>query len=175
MSHFLRSVATVLAKTLTVVAGIATILMVLHILLDVVMRTFMHRPLPGTLEIATHYYLVPITFLCLAYVELRGEHIVVEAFTHFLPTRTQRLLDSVVRVVCLATLGLFIWRTTLSAIARTRTGEYVEAVYFNLPIWPIRWVLPLSLAAFALAMFVRLLDGGQKLVDAHDDASHAEA
>lgn len=159
MLRKLASGVQLLSYAMIALAGLATVLMVVHILADVFMRTFMGAPLPGTLEIATHYYLVPMTFLPLAVVELRQEHIVVQAFTHFLSDRATHILDQAVRVVCLATLTLMIWRTVIQAIERTEKGEYVTAVFFDVAIWPVRWVLPISLAAFALAILYRLLVG----------------
>lgn len=167
MLRNLESAVRLLAYALIALAGVATVLMIVHVLADVFMRTFMGAPLPGTLEIATHYYLVPMTFLPLAVVELEREHIVVEAFTHFLSERTNFLIDQVVRVVCIATLGLLIWRTGIAATDRMAKGEYVSAVYFDLPIWPARWILPISLAAFLLAILYRLIAGTR------DDAASA--
>lgn len=161
-----------MASALMALAGVATLLMVGHILTDAGMRFFMGAPLAGTLEIATHYYLVPMTFLPLAMVELKREHIVVEAFTHFLPDRWNEWLDIVVRVVCLAVLLLFIWRTGVEAWQRTERGEFVSTVYYNLPIWPIRWVLPVSLGVFALAMMLNFF---KSPVEAEDSAARAFA
>ncbi|MBF9033311.1 TRAP transporter small permease subunit [Rhodobacterales bacterium HKCCE2091] len=157
MSHRLADLAAWLAKALMVIAIVATVLMTGHVLADVTARYFFNSPLPGTLEIATHYYLIPMTFLPLAAVELHREHIVVEAFTHFLPDAWNTVLDVVVRLICLAVLILFTWRTGLEAMDSTAHNEEYTAIFFDVPVWPARWVLPLSFAAFALALLSNLL------------------
>ena len=154
----LARLSATVAQIMLVAGGVAMVLMTLHTLADITARYFFNAPLPGTLEIATHYYLVPITFLPLAAVELRREHVVVEAFTHLLPDRWNLWLDVIVRILCIAALAIFTWRTALEAMLKTEKSEFVSAIYFNLQIWPVRWVLPISLAAFALAMLSTLLN-----------------
>ncbi len=152
MLNSLAAASAWLARALMFVAVLATVAMALHILADISSRFFLNWPIPGTLEIATHYYLIPMTFLPLAAVELRREHIVVEAFTHFLPERWIEILDIIVRITCIACLVIFAWRTGLEAIDSTIKNEDYEAIFFDVLIWPTRWVLPLSFLVFALAM-----------------------
>ena len=152
MLNNLAHLSTWFARALMYIAVILTALMALHIFADICARMFFSYPLPGTLEIARHYYLVPMTFLPLASVELRREHVVVEAFTHFLPISWIKVLDILVRLVCIACLTVFVWRTGLQAVNSTIANEDYSAVFFDVPIWPVRWVLPFSFAAFAFAM-----------------------
>ncbi|MCH9675152.1 MAG: TRAP transporter small permease, partial [Gammaproteobacteria bacterium] len=53
---------------LTFVACVAVVLMMLHITLDVFMR-WIGFPIPATVTIVPHYYMLPIIFLPLALVE----------------------------------------------------------------------------------------------------------
>jgi len=156
MSKRLADLAAAVAWVLMAVALLATLAMTVHTLADVIARYFFRSPIPGTMEIATHYYLIPMTFLPLASVELRREHIVVEAFTHFLPQRWTLVLDAVVRILCIVILLVFAWRTGMKALVSTHRAESETAVFFHVAIWPMRWVLPLSFAAFALAMLSNL-------------------
>ena len=73
----------------------------------------------------------------------------------------------------LRTLGDFVIRVALPALilasfVRSPLAEIIR------PDYVAGYALG-SLAAFALAMFVRLLDGGKRLGDAHHGAPRAEA
>ena len=72
-----------------IVAGIAVVLMMLHVSLDVVTRPFLGRPLPGTTLIVSDYYMVACAFLPLAYAQAADGHISMDALAHLAPRRTQ--------------------------------------------------------------------------------------
>ena len=68
---------------LTFSGGVLVMAMMLHIVADVLSKWLFNFPLDGTLEIVSHYYMVGLIFLPLAFVQQKGSHIVAEIFTYF--------------------------------------------------------------------------------------------
>ena len=58
-------------------ACVAVVLMMAHISLDVLLR-WIGLPIPATVTIVPHYYMLPIVFLPLALAEKNDAHITVE-------------------------------------------------------------------------------------------------
>ena len=84
-----------LARLLDIQAaiGIAAVgLMMFHITFDVIGKYLFNAPLPATLEIVSHYYMVVVVFLPLAMVEKRDAHISVEVLTQNFSDRWQKVI-----------------------------------------------------------------------------------
>jgi TRAP-type C4-dicarboxylate transport system permease small subunit len=153
----LSAVSSALSKILMLVSSAVMVLMVLHIVADVVLRHFFSSPLPGTLEIVSHWYMVALAFLPLAYVQWHREHLMVEVFTKDIPPRILGLIDVGVQVVCVALLGLYITQVAIAAVAKTQLKEALEATWFDIPVWPTRWFLPFGLGVMALCILAQLV------------------
>jgi len=153
----LCAVSGALAKALMFLASVVMLLMVLHIVADVVLRQFFNSPLPGTIEIVSNWYMVALAFLPLAYVQLHREHLMVEVFTRDVSPRVLRRIDLVVQIACIALLALYIAQVANAALAKTELREALEGTWFDIPVWPTRWFLPIGLAAMALCILAQLL------------------
>jgi Tripartite ATP-independent periplasmic transporters, DctQ component. len=72
-------------ERLTIIFGSAVlVMMVLQIVVDVSMRTFADKGLTATSELVSHYYMVMVSFLPVAYSELRRRHVEATIFTDYL-------------------------------------------------------------------------------------------
>lgn len=130
-------------------ATFATFILMAHVIIDVIGRTFFNRPLPSTLEIAQYWWMVLIVFGALGYAMLRGEHVRATLVTDHLPQAARRGAE----IVALLLLGIFAaglawygWQ------AATKSMDIQEAVIaaFPVPVWPFKWLLPLGAIALAL-------------------------
>ncbi|WP_051419516.1 TRAP transporter small permease [Paracoccus pantotrophus] len=146
-----------IANALLALSGIAVVVLMLHVVADVLSKYAFHYPLVGTIEVASWYYMIAIAFFPLAYVQLHSHHLVVEVFTTGLSARRLAALDALVCVAVLAYIGLLGWLVAAKAIEATHRGEIINVVYFDLPIWPARWILPISLIAMIPAIVMQLL------------------
>ena len=63
---------------LAILGGIATITLMLHVGADILMRNFFNAPIPATYEIVTHYYMIALAFIPLAWLERSGGMVQVE-------------------------------------------------------------------------------------------------
>jgi TRAP-type C4-dicarboxylate transport system permease small subunit len=133
---------------------LAGFLMMLHVSVDVAARAFFNRPLAGTNEIVSAWYMVATAFLPWAYIAASDGHIRVELFTRSAPARFNAWLDIAVKLLMAAYVALFTWQTALRAIEQVRAGEVWELAGY-LPVWPSRCVLPVAGALMVLVLLAR--------------------
>lgn len=152
--------------------GVALVLIMVHVNLDIACRYLFDAPLSGTIEIASYYYMIALVFLPLAAVERRNGHIAVELVSQKLSDRHQRILIGLVSLISAAYFGLLAWRLWLDAIEKAEVGE-TYAGSMSLPIWPPRFFMPLGCGLLVVLLVyksVRLLSGDTALLakPAHD-------
>jgi TRAP-type C4-dicarboxylate transport system permease small subunit len=138
------------------VGGIALSTMMVHVVADVVGRTFLGKPIDGTLEIVSGYYMVAVVFLPLAYVTRYNEHIYVELFTRRLRGGRIALLDAAVELLAFLFVSFLAWQSTVEAVTRTADGETWETAEGLIAMWPSRWLLPISFLLMTLYLAGRV-------------------
>lgn len=139
-----------LTNRLVDLAGIFLLIMMLHISLDVILKYTINKPIKGTLEVVSYYYMVIAVFMPLAFVELTRSSIAVDLFYNMF-SRSMRLASSVlVMVICIAVYAGLAYSTYGDAMRSLARNEIVMGELF-IPIWPSRFILPVS---FALATIV---------------------
>jgi TRAP-type C4-dicarboxylate transport system permease small subunit len=139
-----------LSTTFLILGGVALFAMMIHISADVVAKIAWNAPIIGTLEIVSYIYMVGCTFLPLAHVLRTRSMIVVEAFTGALSPRGLARVSTVTGLLTFIYFGALAIMGCLHAINKTMIGEIQDATYFELPVWPMRWVLAASCALAAL-------------------------
>ena len=134
----------------------AAVLMMLHVSADVMGRTVFNRPLEGTTEMVSAYYMVAVSYLPWAWIARNDAHIRIETFTLFASPRFIEWLDIVVKIVTALGVAFFVWRAALRAIQNTYAGEVWQAGTDYLIIWPSRWLLPIAGALMVFYLIVRI-------------------
>jgi len=141
------------------------IVMMLHVCADVAGK-YVSRPIYGTIEVVSAYYMVAAVFLPLAYVSARDRHIVVELFTRNLKGRRLTRWQGAVGIVTFAYVALMAWMTLEEAIERTVGREVWESSGSFIYVYPSRWMLPAGCAAMAAVVLVKLIrDLGPRVPD----------
>lgn len=143
-----------LLTLLTVLGGVATVALMVHVATDILLRNLANAPIPATYEIATHYYMVSLAFLPLAALERSGGMIQVEVMDKLLGRRglyLSNLLNSVIAALVYATLTYVTWIEAMNAMSK---GRFVFANTVHVLTWPAYWIPPLG---FAVAMIVAVL------------------
>lgn len=87
-------------------AGLALILMVIQINLDVLGRYLFNSPLPATVETVSAYFMVATVFLPLARIEMSDGHISVDLLTQFLPPAARLRLQALACAIGAGYFGL---------------------------------------------------------------------
>ncbi|MFB9859482.1 TRAP transporter small permease subunit [Paenarthrobacter aurescens] len=141
---------------LAVLGGVATVLLVLTVVFDVIGRFFFNRPLPGTLDLTTFAFMPTLVSLGLGYALLRGEHIRVNLLTAPTGSRVQRIIEIVGMLFTLGTTALFILFGAEKAVAAMNGKEKAVGTPW-LEIWPFRWIIVVGLIGLILQALAQLL------------------
>ena len=146
-----------LALALMVPSALACVLMVLQIIVDVAGRTFFHRPLRGTLDMTSDWWMVAMVFLALGYAQMRNEHIRATVVTELMPQAWQRGAEMVtVALVALLAIAMayYGWSAAVDSYAIRESSDNVR----TLPLWPFRFLVPLGCLGLAVQCIVTIHD-----------------
>ncbi len=140
--------------------GPLLLVMMLHVVLAALARTFLHLPMLGTIEIASYVYMVAIIFPGIFLACAGASHVRVDVVGDMLGPRARRLCDIVATVVYVGFLAVFFLALALTAIEKWHSRETVDAIAFHLPVWPMRGLAALAIggaAAVALIAEIRAI------------------
>ena len=129
--------------------------MMLHVSADVAGRAF-YKPLVGTNEIVSGYYMILLVYLPWAYIAHKNGHIVSDIFVRMIPPRAMWWLEAGIKLLTIVYLGVFTWQTFLRALQQMRAGEAMQVAGGYLQIWPSRFALPLGGGLMCLYLVLRL-------------------
>ena len=135
----------------------AGVLMMLHVTVDVIGRYVFNRPLDGTTEIVAATYMVVVAYAPWAWLAARDGHIVAGMFPSIGSPRFDFWLEIVVKILTAFYLAAFTYQTWLQALRQTRAGEVWLAGTMYIPVWPSRFVLPVSAGLMLLYLILRVL------------------
>ena len=141
---------------LALLAAGGVVAMLVHITAYVILRQFLHSPVPATVEIVSYYYMILITFLPLAWAERRGEMISIEIFASLMTGRIGRINEIFVALVTSGVYVVLTYTTWMVAMREFSARSFVISLSVAIPVWPSYFVLPVG---FALAAVVTLYRG----------------
>lgn len=147
-----------LVKLMAMAAALAMLLMMTQVTLDVFLRWLFGRPIPGTLEIVTYFYMVAVIFLPLGLVTYSRDHIVVELFTRGLGARGLAAVTFFGNLLSLLYTLALTWLGAEKAIAMTLVNETWSAGIGDIVIWPSRWFIPLGCVAMSAYFLLHAID-----------------
>jgi TRAP-type C4-dicarboxylate transport system permease small subunit len=154
-----------LSAALMFIAGIALMLMMIQMTVDVFMRNFFRSPIEGSLEIVSNYHMVAVVFLPLALVERRHEHITVDLFVGMMTAGAQRFVRIVGYIVCSVFFSLLTWQTGIDAFEAWERDELLMSSIYII-LWPAKMLLPIG---FGLMLMQVLLHAWKSMVSADFD------
>ncbi len=147
-----------LSAVMLFLGALFILLMTFHVTADVLFKVGFNTPIIGTLELVTYVYMVACIFLPLPHVQSDRSLISVELFTQKMSPANIGRLDALGTLLTAVYLGLIAWWGGVQAIGKTRIGETVDATYFELSVWPMRWVLVFCCAVAALIALLQVFD-----------------
>ncbi|HEV7346575.1 MAG TPA: TRAP transporter small permease [Devosia sp.] len=145
-----------LTSGLALLGAVGVVAMLIHITAYVLSRNLLATPIPATVEIVSHYYMIAIAFLPVAWAERRGEMISVEIFSPLLVGRIGRINAIFVALVTCGAYLALTYTTWIVAMREFTARSYVISLSVAIPVWPSYFVLPVS---FALAALIALYRG----------------
>ena len=135
----------------------AGVMMMLHVTVDVSGRYLFNKPLEGSTEIVAAYYMVVIAYAPWAWIASRDNHIVAGMFQHIGTPRFDFWIEIVVKIVTAICVAAFVYQTARAAMRQTEAGEVWLAGTMYIPVWPSRWVLPLSGGLMVIYLVLRVI------------------
>jgi TRAP-type C4-dicarboxylate transport system permease small subunit len=142
------------ASVAALLAGFATLAIVLLISYDVFMRYFFDRPQLFVDEVAS-FLEVLVIFAGAAYTFRAGGHVRVDLITGRVPPAARAWLRVLTLALGIVFLAVVIWVTTQSGLTAWRFGR-VSAVMLY-PLWLPMFFIPAGLVLMALAMLATLV------------------
>jgi len=158
----LRKIADFITVFLVGYAFLCAVAMMFHIVADVVGRYFW-TPLPGTLHIVSHWYMVGFIFLTIAYAERKKSHIEVSIIKEIVPEGIRTYLDIFGLVLMFAVFFTFGWYTLPFALKAMAVREYIEEA-IKITIWPVAWYLPIGCWALCAQLLIHIGDSCASLI-----------
>src|SRR5690606_29970993 len=141
----------------TVIAGVAVVLMMLQITIDVAGKYLFNAPMPATIAIVSNYYMVFVAFLPLALAERRNEHISVELVTELMPHAVQRHLASWIYLFSAVTFGFLAYAGWTEAVAKQAIGAFIIERGQRIPVWLSYYLQPIGCGLMSLTLLYRFL------------------
>jgi TRAP-type C4-dicarboxylate transport system permease small subunit len=139
-------------RALTLLAALATCVMMLLTTADAVGRYLFNRPILAAYELTTNYLMVAAVFLALPYAYREGANIRVTFLAGRLPRAARLVADHVVQLVSLAYCAALVFATFQQARHVRLTGTTFATL--DLPLWPAHVLVWLGLFVTTLLMLV---------------------
>ena len=140
-------------KAMAWLCGLLMVVMMMLLVLDCGSR-IADAPLAGMSELSV-FVLIVVTYLGLAGGEELGQHVRVEAALNKLPLRMRRVVEWMVSVLEICTVGLFLVAVWINALKSFRTGEAVTGA-IQLPLWPVKWIMVAGLVLYLLQVAIKI-------------------
>jgi TRAP-type C4-dicarboxylate transport system permease small subunit len=159
-----------LVGALAYLAGVATVLILVLILLDVAARELFGSSLNFTIGVVEYAMLYFTMFAAPYLVRTRG-HVCIEAVVMRLPVRTRRVLEKAVYVICAVATLVFAYFSTDLLIEKIGDGT-IDIRGIDFPGWLVVAPMPLGYGLVAVE-FLRYLFGPDSFY--RSDGSPGEA
>ncbi|TKW64973.1 MAG: TRAP transporter small permease [Paracoccus denitrificans] len=154
----MKSTEKAIARISIVLGSLVLIAMMMQVVVDVFMRTFLGTGFPATADLVGKYYMVAVSFLPLAVTEIERRHIEATIFTQKLTGTPRRAVFLLGFVVALIVFAVMTWGSFTEALKQTERGAYIEAGTMRFPTWPSYWILPISFALMVIVLVLRIIE-----------------
>ena len=117
-------------------------------------------PINGVFDL-THFTVLIMTFLGMAYAGFHGAHVTIELLFQRLGPKTQGILNRLINLVGCAIFLVIAWRTLVYSFLVQEINESSQLL--EIPHYPFYWLAALGSLLFALVMLLRVFvpDNGQ--------------
>ncbi|MCC0032718.1 MAG: TRAP transporter small permease [Brucellaceae bacterium] len=173
----MRAFETWITRATIWIGGTTLVLMVVQIMLDVFMRQLAGTAFPATAELVAKYYMVAVSFLPVAYTEVKRRQVEATLFTDMMPQKARMPVLFFGFLLSFGIYGLLTYGTAREAMRQTSQGAYVEAGTLDFYTWPSYWILPVAfgLMTVLLGMRVVAVARGSFIDKPHDPAEEIDS
>jgi len=144
-----------ITRTSTFIALIALFSMMLLITLDVTLNKVIGRPIPGTIEVTSYYFMLFVVFLTLPNIEKNDAHISADFIVARFSAKVQNIFKISGKLLTITFYGFLAYSAFTQAIKSTYSLETAMS-NFTFYIWPARWGVVLGLVS-AITIIVAIV------------------
>ena len=128
--------------------------------LDVFLRYFFRKPIPGTYEIVSFLGSVAASF-AMAHTLAEKGHVAVSLIVQLFPKRVQGLIEVTISIFGIILFGLIAWQSIVYGLDCQRTGEVSLTLQF--PFYPFIYGVSLGAGTVCLVLLIELTDAIAKV------------
>ncbi len=154
-AYFLRKALTPVSWWSLLFGGIALVIMMLTVVVDVTMRSTLSIALRGSIDIVDTCLII-VLFCGVAYVEFQREHIYVTVVTEKFSAAVQQAIVTSGYLLTTAVASLVTWRTLMQALNLKGAKSVIGILH--IPEWPFIFIAGIFLGLFSLAVLTNLLE-----------------
>ncbi|UNK46918.1 TRAP transporter small permease subunit [Arthrobacter sulfonylureivorans] len=132
-------------------SAIACLIAAVHVASDVIGRYFFNRPVNGTLEFVTYWWMPLIIFLALGSAQYRNEHIRATLLLDSLKGRARALADALCLGIGTLMTGVLVVFMIVEAESSARIQQAALGTA-TVPIWPIKMIAVVGLVSLLLQL-----------------------
>ncbi|RLB13720.1 MAG: TRAP transporter small permease [Deltaproteobacteria bacterium] len=149
-----------LARRLDIIAALAIFAMMALTSVDIFLRYFFRKPIPGTYEIVALLGAVAVSFAMAHTLAVKG-HVAVSLIVQMFPKRLQGIVESFISIFGIILFALIAWQSILYGVDCQRSGEV--SMTLQLPFYPIIYGVALGAAVVCLVLTVDLVNAISKV------------
>lgn len=154
----LTKAASAISRLLALIGAVAVVVMMLHICLDVVLRNIFRISFTSTNAMVARYYMVPLAFLPLAFIELRDQMVSVELIDGLIPHKLLQISDVLVAAISAGIYGTLAWATWGSFVSNWNRGTLIKLGDAEFLTYPSYLFPTLGFALATAACLVKTAD-----------------
>ncbi len=151
-----------LARGFDMVAAVAIVAMMSLTCVDIFLRYFFRKPIPGTYEIVALLGAVAVSF-AMAHTLAEKGHVAVSLVVQLFPKRSEGIIEGIISIFGIILFGLIAWQSVLYGMDCQRAGEV--SLTLQLPFYPIIYGVALGAGVVCLVLLVDLADAIGKVKD----------
>jgi C4-dicarboxylate transporter DctQ subunit len=162
--YYYRYILNLVNRTLWSCVLIGLGILMLPPIISIIKRIIVGTGLVGTVEIG-EYLLVMIGFFGLAYTQHLKGHIAVDVIYDRFGKKWKSYFDIISLVICSLFSITFVYigyQKALSATLGNETAWFGDTI---VPVWFMRWVVPIGFAVLCLQLFLELIEQSKKTLN----------
>ena len=142
----------IMLRVLTFLGSLAVLGLMANVVADVTGRFLFNRPMRGTIEYVSFWWMVPLGMFGFAVAQRVKEHIDVPLIYDRLQSRSQRLTAVLGNLITIAFASVLFFYGVRGALSQMATGERTGAT--QVAIWPVRFVVPIAIGIFIVQLLL---------------------
>jgi TRAP-type C4-dicarboxylate transport system permease small subunit len=150
-----------ISRLLDQLAGLCFVLVMSLVVMNILLRVLFKTPILGAYEIVGYLTAIGIG-LALASCAVQNGHIAVDLVINRLPCKLQATIDTLMNLIAFCFWGLAAWH--LGKYAQEMTVSKVVAATTRIPLYPIIYLIALSVLGLCLVLMVKMFNSFKKAV-----------